>query len=115
MAQNSQMSAEVIHGASLRGLSLAKLGLHVDAMAATDRLEEMVDALGGIRVAEAIWWRCSRTLEICGDKEGSARALNRARGEVARKAELITNPKHRHLFYEHPRVRAIMGDRSGVV
>jgi eukaryotic-like serine/threonine-protein kinase len=111
LAQSSQMAAEVIHGAALRGVALAHLGQHVDALAATDRLEEMVDALGGIRLAEVIWWRWSRTLEVCGDREGAARALNRARGEVARKAELITNPKHRLLFNEHPRIRAILTER----
>ena len=110
MAQTSQTEAEVVHGAALRGLALAFLGRSVEALAATDLLEDKIGDLHIIRQLETIWWRRAHTLHLCEDFQGAQRALSRAREAIAHKASFFETPKHRALFQEHPRVQCILSE-----
>jgi tetratricopeptide (TPR) repeat protein len=108
LAQAAGMTGEVIHGAALRGLALLAAGRPEEALAACDRMEELVAVRGGVRRAEEVWWNRARVLHGAGDAEGANEALVRALEEVERKSALILKPARRAAYNAHPLIQEIM-------
>jgi eukaryotic-like serine/threonine-protein kinase len=108
LAHVAGMTGEMIHGAALRGLALSAAGRHDEALAACDRIEDLVASRRSVRRAEEVWWMRARVLYAAGDRDGANAALGRALEEVERKGDLILKPAHRAAYNAHPLIQEIL-------
>jgi tetratricopeptide (TPR) repeat protein len=108
IAKAAGMAGEVVHGAVRRGMALQHAGDTAAALAAVDRLDELIVELGRVRRMEEVRWYQALVLRGAGDDARSDRALAQARAETERKAAGIASGRHRKAYESHPLVRRIL-------
>lgn len=113
IAKTAGMMGEVAHGAVLRGLGLLEIAGPEAALAAVDRVDDLIENLGRVRRLELVRWRQARVLAEAGDEEQHARALDLARAEVARKSAMLPRGEQRLTYLSHPEIRGILEDARG--
>ena len=103
----SGMNGEAVHGSVRQGLVLSKMGLPGEAHLATRRGTDMLLDLGTVRRAEEVWWIQALTLERSGNPLRAEMARKASRAEVDRKSALITDPRLRTCYDNHPLIHII--------
>ncbi len=101
IAKSAGMSGEVVHGAVRRGLALMATEGPQAALAAIDRVDDLVEELGGVRRLEQVRWYQAHVLHQAKDMERAFMALGQAREEVERKLSLMTTPASQKAFESH--------------
>jgi tetratricopeptide (TPR) repeat protein len=98
-----------IWGSEALGLVHWRLGQHDEALKWSQRTIELLERTPGYSDSrEPLYFEHSLVLRACGHDDQAEAALQRARAELLRKADLMTDPDMRHTYLEQvPVSRAI--------